>query len=298
MQKKCYMILSVLVLLVSFLPLKVQAGTFVVGAKTWYETTWDSAVLDIYKQLFTDSLRKSDEIKYENIEYETFTGNGYLAGPVIGYQTDDAIWSFSFAAMVLSHFNQEVRGSALATEAFGIVPPDPFRVIDHTTVDVDRTDYDFTASYSLSSFKDKLSFLRYWKVFLGFKYQDVDYDFTFHTKIESGALSIPNSGTTSIDYEVYMPTLGIAFVYPFTEHIAVGIQGGAGVAHFEGYNAKDGFAFNVEGNFNIEPINNLIIQLGYRYQEFRFETDFPAPEKNYNATDKTYGPTLTIAYTF
>ena len=294
--KKAYTVFWVFFLLLAILCTKTEAGTFTIGAKYWYETTWDSGYLGIFVPMYTDNLRNSQDFTFENIEYEALVGSGYLAGPLLGYQTDNGRWSFSIAAMVLSHFSQSVQGTSQVPVDISSICEDcplviPFETHERLTVDVTRRDYDFAASYS---FSQSDSFLEYCKVFLGFKYQQVEYGLTSNLRI----WDITSTETYTSDYDVYMPTLGIGIVYPFSENIAAGIQGGIGGAFFDGLNIDDSLTYNFEANVSIKPTDNIIIQLGYRYQEFPFDFHDPEFGKTYESKDKTYGPTLTITYAF
>lgn len=294
MMKKLYMILCVLILLLVFPFFKVEAGTFLVGAKCWYETNWDSAMLNIIDDLFADQFSK---VGVYNIQSDTHAGSGYLAGPVLGFQTSDNIWSFSFAPMVVSHFSQKIIITYLADLNLGGILF-PVQGNGRVAIDVTRRDYDLAASYSLHPYKDKFSFLEYCKVFLGLKYESISYDFNITTRVAT----LEDTGTIGFDFEIYMPTVGVGFVYPFTEEIAAGIQGGVGVAYFSGIDVDNSMAYNVEANLSISPRDNLILQLGYRYQEFSFDLNYSDPDfdldKTYKSTDTTYGPTVTVIYTF
>ncbi|MCP4045564.1 MAG: hypothetical protein GY732_06190 [Gammaproteobacteria bacterium] len=292
MTKKVYVILWGLVFLLAFSLVKVEAGTFAIGAKYWYETTWDSALLDIVDQIFSDGF---EEMGFYNVESDTHVGTGYLAGPVFGYQTSDNLWSISFAPMIISSFSQKIVGSVLADlDLCGTGLPIPVQGNTKTTVDVTRIDYDFAISYSLLDYKDRFSFLEYCKVFLGLKYQSISYDFELTTRVAI----FEETDTTEFDYEVYMPTVGVGFVYPLTEDIAAGIQGGIGMARFYDINVDDSLAFNVEATVSIVPVENMIIQFGYRYQEFSFDLQYSNPDKTYKSEDKTYGPTVSLIFTF
>ncbi len=267
-------------------------GTFIVGTKVWYETTWDSALLNIYDQFLSDTLAEGG---FYNIESKTYSGSGYLAGPVLGYQSRDRRWSFSFAPMVTSHFSQEIKGSVLMDLDLcsnGILIPVTGNM--ETVVDVTRRDYDFAFSYSLNQFKDRLSFLEYCKLFLGLKYQDISYDFTLTTQVAI----FEESSTEGFDFKVYNPTVGFGFVFPVSEDIVTGVQGGIGLTHFSGINVDTSFAFNFEANVSIVPLDKLVVQFGYRFQKFAFKLHPSGTTNSYSSNDTTYGPTLTAVYSF
>lgn len=292
MLKRSCVLLWTLLILLSFNHTEAKAGNLTLGVKAWYETTWDSGVLDIFTDLFADTLRAADNVTYTRVDYESFIGYGYLAGPVLGYQTSNGKWTFSVAPMILSNYSQSVRGTALVTEAFGTVLPAPVTVVDKVEVDVTRVDYDFAVSYAFSDANNKGSLLDYTKAYLGLKYQQVDYEFTSNTQI----MGLVQSSKIPFDYEVYMPTAGVGFAYPMSQDIFLGLQGGVGVALFEGLNVEDSLTFNIEANISFNPVDNLIMQIGYRYQQFNFNLQDNDTGRNYNSTDQTYGPTLTITY--
>jgi len=285
MKKMC--IVSLVFLIASAWPISwVEAGTFLVGAKYWYETTWDSAILDINDKIVRDYLETNE---YQSIESEVDTGTGYLAGPVFGYQTTDQAWSFSFSPMLLSHFSQEIRGTSVFN-FFGLdINGDlfilPMETVQRTEIDVTRRDYDLAVSRA---------FMKYYKVYFGLKYQAVDYKFTTAIQLSSFVDTI----SLEYDYEVYMPTIGLGFAYPFSEKIVFGAQAGTGLAKFSGLDIDDAIVFNGEANVSIMPIDNYILQLGYRYQEFSFDFKVAETMKTYKFTDRTYGPTLSLIYTF
>jgi hypothetical protein len=128
-------------------PGALEAGTFMVGGKHW-EAEWDSAILDWFEKDIGAGLTELGLTLNSDID----RGSGYLAGPLLGYQTDDGAWAVSLAAMEFSHFAQDWTGNA-GTMAL------------QTNVDTDRKDFDFAVSYSLSKHEDKWSFFKYSKIF-------------------------------------------------------------------------------------------------------------------------------------
>jgi hypothetical protein len=244
-----------IMLLLLILPFTiVEAGTFMVGAKGWYHTTWDSAPLAIFAKQISAEFGLTD--------YEAVSGSGYMAGPILGYQTDNGKLSFSFAPMIISHFSQDVYGESMD---WGM------------KVDVSRIDLDFAAACSL---------FKYLKVFAGFKYQKIEYDLEL---TQGGDLD-----GIDFDYWVYIPSAGIGLVYPFNNSIMAGIQAGAGIAIFKDIEVENSLAFNLEASVTITPFENAFIQFGYRYQQYTMEVE----DSNLKATDRTYGPTFTVVYTF
>jgi opacity protein-like surface antigen len=238
-----------------------EAGTFMLGAKGWYHATWDSAPLNIVaKQLSEFSLGDPEA---ERIENEAISGSGYMAGPVLGYQTDNGKLSFSFAPMLVSHFSQDVYGKSMD---WGV------------KVDVSRIDLDFAAAYSL---------FKYLKVFAGFKYQKIEYDI----EVTFGTITSEDN----FDFRVYIPSAGIGLAFPLNNSIMAGIQAGAGLAIFsKDIEVENSLAFNLEANVTITPFENAFVQFGYRYQQYTMELE----DSDHKATDRTYGPTFTFVFTF
>jgi hypothetical protein len=61
---------------------------------------------------------------------------------------------------------------------------------------------------------------------------------------------------------------------------------------------KYSFAFNTEANLNILPVKDLVVQIGFRYQEWYLKARSPQRWDTTESRDTTYGPTLTIVYAF
>jgi hypothetical protein len=259
-------------------PLNTTAGTYITGMKYW-EAKWDSAILD----WFEEDIAISFEENRLQFSGHKSTGDGYLAGPLIGYQTDDQKWSFSFAPMVFSSFDQDWSGAA-----------GPMAL--NTKVDLERMDFDFAASYTLS---------KYLRVYAGYKYQDMNMDF------------ILSYGTTmgnyTLDYDVestvHMPTIGLGGVYPVHEKAVLGLQAGLlyCIPHLEVKEASFGtenikpwpeLGFNVEGSITYKPFKDFIFQAGYRYQTFKLTARGPGRMNVSTSYDVTYGLTLSVLYVF
>lgn len=115
-----------------------ERGTFYAGAKFWY-TIWDSGALEWFGDL-VDSFYRSFDVP---ITVDSETGTGYLAGPLLGYQTPNGKLNISFTPMILSHSSQEteVRPNGADVNAAA------------TSIDLERKDYDFAVSYSLADLK-------------------------------------------------------------------------------------------------------------------------------------------------
>ena len=100
-----YVLLFSLVLAYAFSPVTSKAGTFMVGAKYWY-ANWDSAILDWFEKDIGGGFKALGVELRSDID----TGSGYLAGPLLGYQTDDGSLAVSLAPMLFSSFSQDWTG--------------------------------------------------------------------------------------------------------------------------------------------------------------------------------------------
>ncbi|HQI82899.1 MAG TPA: hypothetical protein PLR71_15235 [Deltaproteobacteria bacterium] len=286
MKRSCATLAATALLLV--LPISdAKAGTFLTGAKYWH-AQWDSAVLDWFEKDIGAGFAEVGATLVSDID----KGSGYLAGPLIGYQTDDGAWSFSFAPMVFSHFSQDWHGNA-DTMAL------------NTSIDTTRRDYDLAAIHSLARYQDKAPFLRYCRVYAGYKYQTLEYDLTLRYNTDMGEVAYDYD----LEASVHIPTVGFGLTYPVHEKAVLGVQGGVGLAlidlkmtdrentTFDIY-PKYSYTFNGEANVSILPINNLVVQLGYRFQEWYLEAMSPQAWEKTESRDRTTGWTLTGVYTF
>jgi hypothetical protein len=263
------------------------AGTYMSGIKYWH-ANWDSAVLDWFEKDI-DAGFQSNGI---NLKSSIDPGRGYLAGPLFGYQTDDGTWSVSLALMMLSDFSQDWDGRAGAMDL-------------DTDVDTRRRDIDVAASYALAGFRESLSLFKYMKLFVGYKYQQVDYDLDLSYDTMMGQRQFEYK----LDAEVHLGTIGAGVAYPIIDKFAIGLQAGVGLALIElEMEEPDGSVFDISPSasftYNMElitsytPIPNLILQLGYRAQLWHLEARSPTRWEQSVSEDWTYGPTFTVVYAF
>lgn len=287
MKKKLIIsVLSIHVFL--FFPATSHAGTFLFGGKFWY-AYWDSAVLNWFEKDITAGF----EFQGLNLDSDVDTGKGYLTGPLVGYQTEDGTWSFSFAAMGFSDFDQDWDGEAgtmMQLEA---------------DVDADRKDFDFAVNYSLAKHGETFSLLKYLSVYAGYKYQKVDYDL----KLKYNTLLGDRSFKYKLDADVHMPTVGLGIVYPVLDKLALGLQGGIGIALID-LDLKDpnGDTFDISPDASIVytgeltisyvPIKHLILQAGFRAQAWYLEARSPERIEKTRSRDTTYGPTVSIVFAY
>ena len=282
-----YVLLFGLVLAYAFSPVTSKAGTFMAGAKYWY-VNWDSAILDWFEK---DIGRGFKTLGVE-LQSDIDTGSGYLAGPFFSYQTDDGKLAVSSAAMLFSSFSQDWTGKAGTMDLV-------------TNLDTERKDIDFAIIYSLAEHQDKFSLFKYWKIFLGYKYQTVNYDL----KLSYITPMAPRAFDYELDAQVHMPTLGLGLVYPAYDKLAIGLQAGVGLALIDlEIKDPDGNTFDISPSASIlynaeitgtyKPIDDLIIQLGYRYQVWYLRARSPQHWRETESEDITHGPTISFLYLF
>ena len=258
-------------------PDRALAGTYFTGAKSWY-ASWDSAILD----WFEEDLGQAFLQNRLTLRADSDPGDGYLAGPMFGYLTDDGEWSFSFAPMVFSSFSQDWHGTA-----------GPMSLL--TTVDLTRRDYDLAASMKLNN---------NYKLYFGYKYQDMKMD--FHLAYDVAGM--PQNFLYKIESKIHIPTIGIGTAYQLTDSLVAGGQAGilytfptlkittAGVS--EDIRPWNSFGFNIELNLTYRPASNVLVQAGYRYQVFEFEARAPGSFNDISSYDITHGLTLSAIYMF
>ena len=282
-----YVLLFSLVLAYTFYPVTSKAGTFMVGAKYWH-ANWDSAILDWFEKDIGGGFKALGVELQSDID----TGTGYLAGPIFSYQTDDGSLAISIAPMLFSSFSQDWTGKAGTMDLV-------------TNVDTERKDIDFAIIYSLTEHKDKFSLFKYSKIFLGYKYQTINYDLN----LSYNTLMGPQTYDYELDAKIHMPTLGLGLVYPAYDKLAIGLQAGVGLALID-LKMKDpdgntfdispstSISYNTEITATYKPIDNLIIQLGYRYQVWYLKARSPEHWRETESEDITHGPTISVLYLF
>jgi len=281
-----YVLLVSLVLACVFSPVTSDAGTFMVGTKYWH-ANWDSAVLDWFEKDIGGGFKTLGVELQSDID----TGSGYLAGPIFSYQTDDGNVAVSLAPMLFSSFSQDWTGKAGAMDLV-------------TNVDTERMDIDFAIIYSLAEHQNKFSLFKYSKIFLGYKYQTINYDLrlTYTTMM-------PRAFDYELDAQVHMPTLGLGLVYPAFDKLAIGFQAGLGLALIDlemkdpdgstfDISPKTSISYNTEITVTYKPIDNLIVQWGYRYQIWYLTARSPQHWRETESEDITHGPTISFLYIF
>jgi hypothetical protein len=289
MKKKRAAIIIILATFFSAYSLNANAGTWAVGLKGWY-TSWDSSVLGWFEKDIEALFAKNGVL----VDVEKDPGSGYLAGPVIGYQTENGELSISFAAMVFSRFNQSL---GMETGQMGEIKAD---------ADLDRKDFDFAVTYSLFKYRDKFPLFQYQNVFVGYKHQIANLDL----KITFDTIGPTKASKYKVDQTARMPTIGTGFAFPISDKAAAGCQLGLlyvipELEKTDDDGSKDhiwtqsSFGFNGEVSLSYLPFTNLIFQLGYRYQSFTLTailSDGGGDETK--SPDITHGLTFSLVYFF
>jgi hypothetical protein len=237
-------------LLIMAAPATSQAGTYIVGAKVW-GAAWDSW------------MGKYMEEKNSNVN-SAETGYGVMAGPVLGYQSEDGKWAFSGAFMALSKFNQDIKTPGGDAER-----------------DLNRGDLDLALSYS---------FLGNFKAFAGYKYNYYKSELDF-----AGYKS-------TVKLTGHLPTVGLGAVYPLSDRLVASAQLGLLYGIFSDVSGTDSInvtnpalGFNGQIGLNSAAMQNLNIQGGLRYQQVQVEIDDDSYGK-FKDNDRFYGITLSALY--
>lgn len=216
---KCNFIITCILFLVA-IPALVFSGTYHAGVKGWY-VTWDSAASQLFDEILEDIMtNRLPEISpfFEQVEYELDynKGRGYLAGILLGYETDDRKWIFNMELLFLNSFTQKIDVSGELYSYSETVPVD---------VEMDRRDYELNGYYNIN---------RYFHAFLGYKYQT--YNLKSEVKVPYFTLPLD---LVKYNYEakfhILIPGIGAAFPFDDEERYRVGARLGlpAGYPQFE-----------------------------------------------------------------
>lgn len=269
------------------------ADTMIIGWKGWY-TNWQPGGMRIMDKLTTASYAYGRAW----IDLEKDVAEGYLTGPTMGYQIGD--WSLGVSCMFINKFDYKMGGIGYD---FSIA--NPFPVISRTRMN--RSEIDVSLSYSI---------FNWLKVFAGYKYQRLSYNI-WHLM---GFIFMAADN----QYDLHMPTAGLAIYIPILDNLNIGIQ--AGALYLIPYSSNESapattneimytllrkvsdlrlepaFGFNSEAMINYILMERVIIQLGYRYQIFRLhgttrlnEYHLPGVSSG-SALDVFQGVTCAVSY--
>jgi opacity protein-like surface antigen len=269
--KNKFMIIIVTAALVFSAALVPASATVMLGVKTWY-AVWDSA----FAKSFGIYLHEYFEDNGFPNSLTVDPGTGYLAGPLVGYQTDDGKWSFSLAYMALSSFDQKSSMDA------GGVPVD-------IRSDMERKDLDISVGYTA---------MENVKVFAGYKRMDTK----FETEVEIGG-SVVDFGWYKAVFD--MIGLGIGTVYPLSDKLL--LSGQAGLMYVkaklsnefdEDFSVDDSWGYNVEGGVNYLLSESILLQAGLRYQAFLINVKNNTADFEDEQPDRFVGVTVAAIFMF
>jgi hypothetical protein len=239
-----------------------HAGTVMVGAKMWY-AQWASAPDKAVAEVLANS--SGIQTAYPGTTATVNPGSGFMAGPVLGYQTDDHKWSISSAFMVFNSFSQKTDWNFGGAGSL------------KTKTSMNRSDIDLSVSYLL---------IDWLKIYAGYKYTASTYKVTFDD----------GSDFYKITYTANIPTAGVAVAFPITERITIGAQ--AGILYVmpsykwdaEKLKTDKSIGYNIEPNISILLTENFMMQFGIRYQIYNVKFTDPAFDMTKN--DEFLGVTL------
>lgn len=228
------------------------------GAKMWY-AEWASAT----DKAIAEAIIQEDG--FEGWSATVNPGKGFMAGPVLGYQTEDRRWSFSSAFMLINKFTQDTEWKTDSD------------VTIKTNTKMKKYDVDLSVSYLI---------VDWLKAYAGFKYIRANYDVTF----ESG------DEFYKIKYIGKAPTAGLAVAFPLHEKVTIGLQAGL-LYMMPDYTWDDtemktdnAWGYNVEPNISFLAADNFMLQLGVRYQKCNVK--FTGDGYNVTKNDEFLGATL------
>jgi len=241
-----------------------KGGTVFFGGKSWL-ASWDSSV--------------SEAVRAARPSLVIEPATGYLAGPLLGYQTGDGKWSLSLALMELSDFTQKISDSQVSI------------VIDAT-----RAETDFAISRSLSN---------HIKLFGGVKISRV----ADHLSMQ---VDLNPYYEGDAKFTLIAPTLGVGVTAKLRQRMVLGLQLGGihmWVSEYEWLPPFSGgtqsgkqktlgsIGSNIEANLNFFMSKRWICQAGYRLQTFKSrpkDSETPSPQPY--STDVFQGVILSLVY--
>lgn len=283
------MLLFVMSLVVMVYPTGGHAGTFMIGAKSWF-AVWDSAIaqelIDLASpEIEQDLIDEGFATTSAEVDATPKQGYGFIAGPLLGYQSDDGLWSFSGAIMLINSFEQEADGTA----------------------NLDGTEYDGKYELELNRSEIDLAVTRSlgtnFKVFAGYKHLTLENKFS--GELEGTAYG---GDVYKVDITIQIPTIGVGYVYPFTDKLIFGLQLGVLYAmtdvEYKDYlnngetgdvDVKNSLGYTGEVNLSFLASEQFLLQAGYRYQAIKFTTD-SSEDADIDAWDQFHGVTISAVY--
>lgn len=304
MKKSYLFVVLAVVFAIALFPVSSNAGTLMIGVKGWY-AFWDSAIGEQFSGMADEEIVEylkdpaggnSDDARLSS---DIELGRGILVGPLLSYQTDDKLWSVSFALMHFGSFSQEADVTASTFDGA------TWENLDAKyKLELNRREYDFAVTRSLTE---------NFKVFVGYKHQITEQKF-------KGEDPWGNEfDIYEVDVTLKIPTAGIGYVHPLTDKLFFGAQLGLlyvmPTVEFTDKFSDDAGNYSIDGDpvdgeefekdfdstlgFNGELAisylvgESLIVQAGYRYQQMRFKK---GGDIDFDEWDTFHGVTLTAVY--
>ena len=301
--KKLLIALTV-VFALALIPAPSVAGTLMIGVKGW-AALWDSAVGETFSKSADNEIEEyltapppgGDNLD-ARLSSDIKLGMGALVGPMLSYQTDDKMWSFSLALMHFGYFSQEADVKAATWDGATWDDVDAKYILE-----LNRREYDLAVTRSLTGNL---------KVFVGYKHQITEQKF----KAEDPTGN--EFDIYEVDVTIMMPTAGIGYVHPLSDRLFLGLQLGVlyvmptveytdkfsdDAGNYSPYgDPVDGetwekdfdktFGFNGEVSLSYLIGESVIIQAGYRYQQIRIKMG----EFDFDEWDSFHGVTLAALY--
>ncbi len=293
-----------------------HAGTLMVGLKGWY-AFWNGTP-NRFAEIVDDAVDEGIENVLSAPPFNSTTvnsdtnsskevGTGFLAGPVMAYQTDDRMWAFSLAFMYLSVFTYETTsmGSLTATD-IGIA--NGVNDLDYS-IELRRREIDIAVSRSI---------LPWLKVYGGYKYQRLENKIDVSGTVLGSPVG-PVIGTVDSDVEItiysHIPTAGLGFVVPLSGKSFFGLQTGViyimpefesevtnnntGVVNKESSSFKNKLGVNIEASISFLAQEKIMFQIGYRYQGVKLErSDTSGQVGSFGVWDSFHGVTFSALLLF
>lgn len=264
------------------------AGTLMVGLKGWY-AFWNGAP-NRFSEIVDDAVDEGIEAVLAAPPYNSVTvnsdtnsskevGTGFLAGPVVAYQTDDRMWAFSLAFMYFSVFTYETvsMGSLTAPD---LAIANGVNDLDYS-IELRRREIDVAVSRSI---------FPWMKIYGGYKYQRLENKIDVSGNLLGSPVG-PVIGTVDSDVETtiysHTPTAGLGFVVPFSEKSFFGLQTGViyimpefeskatnnltGAVDRESSSFKNKLGVNLEASISYLARDKILFQIGYRYQGVKLQ---------------------------
>jgi len=260
----------------------VSSATWYAGASAW-AMLWDPGALRQYQSALHDS---STDITEINREF----AKGTMAGPVLGFRSQNKKWRVRASYLAWGSFNQDMRAQGY----------DSINTQDFTV--------DFDISLARGEFRGSVSYApsAFIRFFAGYTHQ------YYTLELESSYTDGAFSSTWRQEYNavVYMPAagvvlcrdlpngifldlrLGIIYTIPSIDVTMYDINTGNSTGK-RSLRADSGPGFTSEAAAGFRVIRHVLIRAGYRFESFRYRL-----KEGGTTGDTTQGVTLSASLIF